>query len=376
MIPTFFQAFNFLIRLWYKSLRTPTRQDLLRARQYVNSKWRCLRRGEKCTKKERNLLRGLTVATGASVIGTGGAIIAHRQHERALKKHRRFTKSALDQIGETAVEEESAFNQRSKDIVIDIADACGERFTPGYKAEEMAPIFQKIDLGINPNINYNGNTALIMAIRCNFKDLTTRLLAIPGINLNKQNGAGNTALTLAGSKDLIETLLKKGADPNAGDEITPLIASINWLSAINLLLEYGANPNQPGQGGTTPLIAALLSKHINTSVITRLIEAGADVNKYNRSRNETPLSTAISRINALHHYHGPPTEAIPVPQVVEIIQILRKAGADPDIKNYVDETAYDVLDWHVSRSTNITPQEHETLRDALRGDMLKVKAAR
>lgn len=55
---------------WFKSLRTPNRQDVRRARAYVNRKWRCLRHGENCSKKERALL-GLLAAATAALVGKG-----------------------------------------------------------------------------------------------------------------------------------------------------------------------------------------------------------------------------------------------------------------------------------------------------------------
>lgn len=55
---------------WFKSLRTPNREDARRAQAYVNSKWRCLRHGENCSKKERAALSLLAAAT-AALIGKG-----------------------------------------------------------------------------------------------------------------------------------------------------------------------------------------------------------------------------------------------------------------------------------------------------------------
>jgi hypothetical protein len=55
---------------WFKSLRKPNRQDTRRAQAYVNSKWRCLRHGENCNKKERASLSLLAAAT-AALIGKG-----------------------------------------------------------------------------------------------------------------------------------------------------------------------------------------------------------------------------------------------------------------------------------------------------------------
>ena len=62
---------------WFKSLRKPNRQDVRRAQAYVNSKWRCLRHGENCSKKERAALSLLAAAT-AALIGKGIHSVATR----------------------------------------------------------------------------------------------------------------------------------------------------------------------------------------------------------------------------------------------------------------------------------------------------------
>lgn len=53
---------------WFKSLRTPSKEDALKAQAYVTSKWRCLRYGKNCSKKERAALTVLST-TIAGVVG-------------------------------------------------------------------------------------------------------------------------------------------------------------------------------------------------------------------------------------------------------------------------------------------------------------------
>ena len=60
---------------WFKSLRVPTMQDLQKARSYVNSKYRCLRHGENCTKTERAVL-GTLVALVTAAIVAGTTVVA------------------------------------------------------------------------------------------------------------------------------------------------------------------------------------------------------------------------------------------------------------------------------------------------------------
>lgn len=46
---------------WFKSLRTPTKEDVRKAKAYVTGKWRCLRYGENCSAKERTILASLVI---------------------------------------------------------------------------------------------------------------------------------------------------------------------------------------------------------------------------------------------------------------------------------------------------------------------------
>ena len=55
---------------WYKSLRAPKRTDVLQTKRYLSSKWRCLRHGEGCSRKERNVLRALVIAAGVAIAGS------------------------------------------------------------------------------------------------------------------------------------------------------------------------------------------------------------------------------------------------------------------------------------------------------------------
>ena len=66
---------------WFKSLRRPTRADALRAQRFVKSKWRCMVRGQGCSKAERNSLRALAAAAAAAVAGAVGYGVKQRvQH--------------------------------------------------------------------------------------------------------------------------------------------------------------------------------------------------------------------------------------------------------------------------------------------------------
>ncbi|KAJ6820407.1 potassium channel AKT1-like [Iris pallida] len=78
---------------------------------------------------------------------------------------------------------------------------------------------------------------------------------------------------------LLHQLLKRGLDPNEGDnnQRTPLhiAASLGNENCVLLLLDYGADPNSKDNDGSVPLWEAMLGKHEN--VIKLLIDNGADL---------------------------------------------------------------------------------------------------
>src|SRR5262252_4736339 len=129
----------------------------------------------------------------------------------------------------------------------------------------------------------DGTTALMWAAR--YDDLETAdLLIHAGAKVTPANRDRATALQLAainGSAQMLEKLIKAGADPNAplsatGDTALMLAARTGKTAALNVLLESGANVNaKESWGGTTPLMWAVSERHPEAAKI--LIDRGADV---------------------------------------------------------------------------------------------------
>jgi ankyrin repeat protein len=98
----------------------------------------------------------------------------------------------------------------------------------------------------------------------------------------------------SGNRDLVESVLKAGADVHAQDKYgnTPLIiAALNGhKDIVELLLAYGANINKASTGGDTLLHEAALE--CNEDLLVSGLKAGADVNKADGYGN-TPLSLAV-----------------------------------------------------------------------------------
>jgi ankyrin repeat protein len=96
----------------------------------------------------------------------------------------------------------------------------------------------------------NGRTALYSTLM-NGQDKCARRLIAAGAQVNTEALNGTTALSLVAERgwtEMAKTLLEAKADPNAGKKNQPLLAAIasKNLELVELLLKAGANPNAAG----------------------------------------------------------------------------------------------------------------------------------
>ncbi|XP_059176234.1 serine/threonine-protein phosphatase 6 regulatory ankyrin repeat subunit B-like [Physella acuta] len=129
------------------------------------------------------------------------------------------------------------------------------------------------------NIQDNeGESALHAAVKCGNLEIVSFLVE-NGANVNEPNNAGQTPLFYAGTLKIIKYLTEKGAEINridkSGETALHFKSKSYNPSAVDALLELGANPDITTDEGITALMIAASVGYI--SVLESLIGKGANV---------------------------------------------------------------------------------------------------
>ena len=169
-------------------------------------------------------------------------------------------------------------------------------------------------------------SALMGAAAYNHLDIV-QLLLDKRADVNLQGNEQYTALDYVahneGSLEIVQKLLKAGADPNIknqyGDTALTLAIDKENLHLVPTLLKAGADAKVESNDGFVPLVQAARIGDVYTVKV--LLEYGADINYQAKAKKDTAL------ILAADNNH------------LEVIKVLLQAGADPHIKNVTGKDA-------------------------------------
>jgi len=202
-----------------------------------------------------------------------------------------------------------------------------------------------------------------------------KFLISKGADVNKQDSQGWTPLANAARqrKDKVAALLlEKGADPNlSSDGTTPLIAAVtrDSVPTIDVLLNHGAKLEEPGPEGYRPLSMAIADSRYDAA--KALIEHGANINAASGEDGLTPLMVAAAQTGPAEGARFLPGSTRPIdiakllvekganvnaqakngmtPLMIAathnsppMIGLLMDAGANPELKNALGQTATEV----------------------------------
>jgi hypothetical protein len=166
-----------------------------------------------------------------------------------------------------------------------------------------------LDRGMDPNsVDSRGFSLLMLAARENRREVATVLLDRKA-NVNQRSAYGDTALMLAsfkGNLDMARLLVARGAEvQHPGWSPIHYAAFEGKAELIRFLLEKGADRNAVAPNGYSPLMLAVLNKHLGAA--QALLYADVEVN-VRGPKGETALGIALPM--------GEP----------EMIELLRRAG--------------------------------------------------
>jgi ankyrin repeat protein len=202
--------------------------------------------------------------------------------------------------------------------------------------EEIITYFLNKGVDVN-QADKDGNTVLMNMGRANINVLDAVFPKVK--NVNTKNNKGETALTLAlenGSPEVIDYLIKKGADSNTidanGNNLAYYLIQSNrpvrpgqkdeFIEKLNLLKQAGFNLSTPQKDGST-LYHLAVAKN-NLDLIKKIEDFGADINAKNSEG-----------MTALH-------KAALTAKDDAILKYLVSKGAKKEIKTEFDETAFDL----------------------------------
>ncbi|KAI8797969.1 ankyrin repeat protein [Biomphalaria glabrata] len=175
--------------------------------------------------------------------------------------------------------------------------------------------------------NYRGQTALHIAAEIRNSSEIIKMLIAHGSNVNKTDCCGETALFPAvqdGCLENIKILIEAGSDVNFvcdDRKETALFRSLN-CTVLSLLIQSGADVNFHDREGNTALLHALQSGELE--VFQVLVEAGCNLNHTN-NRGVSALILAAKLVN------------------LELLKYLITSGADVRESNHKNITVLSVL---------------------------------
>lgn len=165
---------------------------------------------------------------------------------------------------------------------------------------EMAELLIKSGCSVN-QCSCIGDSPLHVAVERNNMPMV-RLLLKSGANVSCGDRNGRTALHLAaspstfGNLDMVQLLIDNGSHVNQRDTggATPLslACQCGHRSVALHLLSQGADASGADLSGNTPLHHACVAAPLDVELVSRLLAAGAPVNKKNL-RGMTALSCAV-----------------------------------------------------------------------------------
>ncbi|CAN0114982.1 unnamed protein product, partial [Ectocarpus fasciculatus] len=274
-----------------------------------------------------------------------------------VRQHPEVINSASNETGFSALHHAAVHNVvRSIDALVsagaDLENRDGEGYTPlrvAASSDSKAALLSLLGHGADKeSMGLDGQTPLLGAMENEFWGIASELMtAGADVNLrgvwHEHSPNELSPLDYAvdrGDIDLTRQLLQLGA--RATDSTSDGCTALHWAawsmnaSAIDLLVEAGANlETRTTYDGSTPLHLAA-SQGANAAAIEALVRHGADVHAQEKPSGKTPLHVAAQNASIEHSW--------------ETVDALLKAGADETRLDCQGQTPLDFLEATIDAS--------------------------
>lgn len=166
-----------------------------------------------------------------------------------------------------------------------------EDFFHMVEIDRAREVTKLVERGFDPNARSpKGEVGLFLALRGESNEVARALIALPQVDVNIRNAAGETPLMMAAMRKnlpAMRQLIERGAAINqAGWAPLHYAATGGSLEAIELLLSKGAEINALSPNGSTPLMMA--AGYGGEDAADLLVKRGADLGL----RNQKGLNAA------------------------------------------------------------------------------------
>ena len=210
-------------------------------------------------------------------------------------------------------------------------------------------------MGVDPNLRIVGKNREPLIFLALSKDWFT-------LPTNKIGARPQSSYRITAKLKCLDLLLQYGAEPDARDSLgrTMLEIALVWClrDAVKLLLLQGAKPNLLDKKGQTPLMKAAIlgiedARPIQNKlqIIVYLLDSGAEIDAQ-APDGKTALMYAIGNLR------------------LEIVKLLVSSGASLTIKDNQGNRARDII------SQGSTPQQQQYLQQILNQPQLNVSRYR
>ncbi|KAI0849854.1 ankyrin repeat-containing domain protein [Daldinia vernicosa] len=227
-------------------------------------------------------------------------------------------------------------------------------------------------------LDEEGRTALFSAVAVRREEVVDLLLQKNKIKVNIIDMYGRTALDVAVAADpsIAMRLLRNGASPIVGIDS----GILNLLSASaeghraeveGLLLDSGVDVNGCDRLGLTALHEAASFGH--DSIVTQLIQHGADVNVRVALGKDTALHIAIRRDDNYRRFIGQgiwSKSTVLTINYIEVVKALLRNGATTSQRRHDGRTVEDLVTggpfqaWFVRRSKTLSPKDSKDFEES------------